>query len=289
MLFVCACCRLHSLNQTVVNAALLIATPWNALSTSVLYRIAVSYFFAAPCRSEQLQQLLLHFAAVNNAAPSITSNPVSLALWVQELACRAYSLQVVANSLKGWQLQPAGASTQQLLTHFLTSKKKKRKSEGVVAPPPAAAAEGGKAQKKAKSKEGQQLLQQQQHAVTPAAKGSKRLSSAAAAAQQAGAGPRSHSKKQKQSHATTPQAATGQKQQPTPTSKQQQQQQHSALKTPKRSTQQQQPSNGATPAAKKGTGSKHVAAEAGQLRTPQHSKIKSSSSKKQKLLKSAPR
>lgn len=65
-------------------------------------------------RSEALQQLFLHFAAVNSAPASITGNPEALAVWVQELACRAYSMQVVASSLRGWKLAgPTGQVVQQ--------------------------------------------------------------------------------------------------------------------------------------------------------------------------------
>jgi len=66
----------------------------------------------------------LHFAAVNNAPASVTGNPDTLVLWVQELACRAYSMGVVVNSLRGWQLQPAGASIPQLLHQLLKKQAK---------------------------------------------------------------------------------------------------------------------------------------------------------------------
>jgi hypothetical protein len=54
----------------------------------------------------------LHFAAVNAAPVHNTSSPDALVVWMQELACRAYSLQQLASSIHGWRL--LGPDGQQL-------------------------------------------------------------------------------------------------------------------------------------------------------------------------------
>jgi hypothetical protein len=232
-------------------------------------------------RSEQLHQLLLHFAAVNNAPASVTSNPDSLALWVQELSCRAYSLAVVANSLKGWTLQPAGASTLQVLQQLLRPAKTKAAAASQA---DAAVAAAGQHKKELKSKQGSQQAQQQQAGTLKASgAGSKRLSSGQTAGAAAGT-LATHSKKQKRSSAHAAHAADEAAGQPTPAA---QQQPHS-VKKQKLAT---QGAGVATPKVKKaGLGGKQVAGAAAALCTPQHSKMKSSnSSKKHKLLNSAPR
>lgn len=48
------------------------------------------------CRVILAQELCAHFAATNQAPEHVQTNPDALALWVQELMCRAYALQVVA-------------------------------------------------------------------------------------------------------------------------------------------------------------------------------------------------
>lgn len=109
------------------------------------------------CRAEQLRELYLHFAAVNAAPAHITANSEALALWVQELACRAYSMHVVASSLKGWKLLgPDGQAVQpglhgaalQLLQQLLLGEPGNC-GQGQAAVGTAAAAGGGRGSKAA--------------------------------------------------------------------------------------------------------------------------------------------
>ncbi|GLI64679.1 hypothetical protein VaNZ11_008032 [Volvox africanus] len=51
---------------------------------------------------QRLLLLAAHLAAVNKAPVSIQANPDALIVWLQELYCRAYALQVVASNLSGW-------------------------------------------------------------------------------------------------------------------------------------------------------------------------------------------
>ncbi|KAF6261224.1 hypothetical protein COO60DRAFT_802581 [Scenedesmus sp. NREL 46B-D3] len=172
-------------------------------------------------RAEQLRELFLHFAAVNAAPERITCNPEALALWVQELASRAYSMHVVASSLKGWRLHsPSGQLVQssaagaalQLLRELLHQ---------------------GASSKTGNATAGKQQQQQQQLGSTSAAKAAKRKS--VVAAQEAAAG----SSKKARKLVDTP-AAAGAAGKHTPvhqgeaTAKQQ-------AKTPKQQKQQQQP------------------------------------------------
>jgi hypothetical protein len=263
---------------------------------------------ALSCRSQQLLKLQLHFAALNNAPASITSNTDSLTLWVQELACRAYSMYVVANSLKGWKLQPEGASTAQLLQQLLQLPGKKHMHAAAAA----AGAVAGAGQRKKLSKGKHAGEPQEQEAP---ASGSKRANSAQAAAQHAGsAGASTGTKKHKKAHVQADEAVMQEPAvQPTPASIKQH---HSTKKhkhaaappgsntpvTPatakQHSSSKKKHTHGAaTPSSENHampSGSKQhssrqgVVADAG-LRTPQHGKVKMSSSKKQKLLKSAPR
>jgi hypothetical protein len=128
---------------------------------------------------QQLQQLMLHAAAVNSAPSSVTGNPDALAVWVQELACRAHSLATVANSLSGWCLQPAPSSWAQLLKRCLLPHK--HSSAPVPAPHHA--------------KQQHATKKRQQAAPEPAAQpatprsSSKRQRKAAAAAAAASGGP----------------------------------------------------------------------------------------------------
>jgi hypothetical protein len=257
------------------------------------------------CRSQQLLKLQLHFAALNNAPANITSNTDSLTLWVQELACRAYSMYVVASSLKGWKLQPEGASTAQILQQLLQPPAKKHMHAAV------AAAGAGSGQKKlSKGKHAGQV--QEEEAPTA---GRKRASSAQPAAQHVGnAGPSTGTKKHKKARAQSDDAAAQEPAlQPTPASIKQyhSSKQHKqaaaapgsdSLVTPATGKQQSSSKKHkhaaaaapgsdihATPSGSKQLSSRQgVVADAG-LRTPQHGKVKMSSSKKQKLLKSAPR
>ncbi len=45
---------------------------------------------------QRLLVLAAHLASVNRAPASVQSSPEALAVWLQELYCRAYALQVVA-------------------------------------------------------------------------------------------------------------------------------------------------------------------------------------------------
>ncbi|EFJ43204.1 hypothetical protein VOLCADRAFT_106941 [Volvox carteri f. nagariensis] len=55
-------------------------------------------------RSEYQRLLVLaaHLASVNGAPGEVQSSPEALAVWLQEVYCRAYALQVVASNLSGW-------------------------------------------------------------------------------------------------------------------------------------------------------------------------------------------
>ncbi|KAF5835482.1 hypothetical protein DUNSADRAFT_7322 [Dunaliella salina] len=67
-----------------------------------------------PDRVILAQELCAHFAATNQAPEHVQTNPDALALWVQELMCRAYALQVVASNIHGWRLLgPAGEVVKQ--------------------------------------------------------------------------------------------------------------------------------------------------------------------------------
>lgn len=62
-------------------------------------------------REAELQEMLLHLAAVNGAPHKITSNPTSLASWGQQLINRAYALRTVAGAIRGWLLELPGGQT----------------------------------------------------------------------------------------------------------------------------------------------------------------------------------
>lgn len=119
----------------------------------------------------QLHELMLHFAAVNNAPLTITSSMDSLTLWVQELACRAYSLSVVTNSLRGWTLQPAGHSIAQILKQLLATDKPTKAAAAAgqaAAGQRAAAAKGAMEETMAKKKRKSQATgKQDQEGLTP--------------------------------------------------------------------------------------------------------------------------
>lgn len=51
---------------------------------------------ASPSNYERLLVLAAHLAAVNQAPAAVQSSPEALAVWLQELYCRSYALQVVA-------------------------------------------------------------------------------------------------------------------------------------------------------------------------------------------------
>jgi hypothetical protein len=227
-------------------------------SPSLLLQLATPLAAAhGPERAEQLQALLLHLAAINNAPASITSNADALAVWVQELACRALSLSVIASSLRGWQLQPAHTSAAQLLKHTpapLSSgkqelKRKRNAAAGVVSPAAQQPQQGAAAVKR-KSLGG---------AAAAAAAGAGGPGSAAAAP--------STAQKQKRGrapdHPVTPHSSK----------KSAKQQQPLAAKTPKLSN--------AAVAAPGGGG-------AAAFKTPQPGKVAKSASKQHKLL-STPR
>lgn len=244
-------------------------------------------------RAEQLQQLCLHFAAVNNAPASITGNPDSLALWVQELACRAYSLNVVVNSLKGWQLQPHGLSTTQILQHVLKPKHTTT-STRAAAQPAATATPAARKQtpdsKQKKLKHKQAAQQQQQEAVTVqelAAPGSKRPGPAPA--MQADQAAAARTKKHKTGRGPLAPADAG-LQTPVAAKKQQQQSEPGSLKQHK-SAGKHVRGDASSPAAaggvKKPSSRGKDSVGATTLHTPQHSKIKRTN--KHKLLKTAPR
>ncbi|KAG2433724.1 hypothetical protein HXX76_008090 [Chlamydomonas incerta] len=50
----------------------------------------------------RLLALAAHLASVNRAPDSLQASPEGLAVWLQELYCRAHALQVVASNLGGW-------------------------------------------------------------------------------------------------------------------------------------------------------------------------------------------
>lgn len=123
-------------------------------------------------RAQHLEQLFLHLAGVNGAAAEVTSNPEALAVWVQELACRAASVSVTASSLGRWRLQPAHSSPAQLLRGLLlqqdagaaagaaASPGKKKSKAAAVKQHAAPAAVGSSGKKKRPGKEG---VQQQEN------------------------------------------------------------------------------------------------------------------------------
>lgn len=232
-------------------------------------------------RAEQLQQLCLHFAAVNNASASITGNPDSLALWVQELACRAYSLNVVVNSLKGWQLQPQGLSTTQILQHVLRPKHTTSSTPDAAQPAAASTPAAGK-QKKQKHKQAAQQQQQQAVMVQESAPGSKRPGRAPAPAIQADQAAAARPKKHKTSRGPAPADAGLQ----TPVAAKQPQgslKQHKSAGKHVRGDASPAVAGGVKKPSSRGKDSLGATA----LHTPQHSKIKRTN--KHKLLKTAPR
>uniref|UniRef100_A0A383VA00 Uncharacterized protein n=1 Tax=Tetradesmus obliquus TaxID=3088 RepID=A0A383VA00_TETOB len=190
-------------------------------------------------RADQLRELYMHFAAVNAAPAAITRNPEALSLWVQELATRAYSMHIVASSLKGWQLHsPSGQLVQpgaagaalQLLQELLHKQDPSSSKAGKVS--------AGKRQ---------QQQQQQQQLEASAAKPAKRKSLEVDPAAAAAGSSKKKVKKQQATpaaatpagkHAVVQQGELAPKQAKTPQQqKQQQQQQPSA--TPKQQQQQQ--------------------------------------------------
>ncbi|GIL73577.1 hypothetical protein Vretifemale_3717 [Volvox reticuliferus] len=56
----------------------------------------------ADTNRQRLLLLAAHLAAVNKAPASIQANPDALNVWLQELYCRAYALQVVARWVARW-------------------------------------------------------------------------------------------------------------------------------------------------------------------------------------------
>ncbi|KXZ53411.1 hypothetical protein GPECTOR_7g1308 [Gonium pectorale] len=50
----------------------------------------------------RLLALAAHLASTNRAPEDLQANPEALAVWLQEVYCRAYALQVVASNLGGW-------------------------------------------------------------------------------------------------------------------------------------------------------------------------------------------
>jgi hypothetical protein len=59
-------------------------------------------------RDLELQQTLLHLAAVNGAPDGLTANPTALAAWGVALASRAHALRIVASGVRGWSLELPG-------------------------------------------------------------------------------------------------------------------------------------------------------------------------------------
>ncbi|GFR49566.1 hypothetical protein Agub_g11613 [Astrephomene gubernaculifera] len=51
---------------------------------------------------QRLLVLAAHLASTNRAPEGVQASPEALAVWLQELYCRAYALQVVASNLGGW-------------------------------------------------------------------------------------------------------------------------------------------------------------------------------------------
>ncbi|PNW76291.1 hypothetical protein CHLRE_12g540450v5 [Chlamydomonas reinhardtii] len=134
----------------------------------------------------RLLALAAHLASVNRAPDSLQASPEGLAVWLQELYCRAHALQVVASNLGGWRcVGPTGQ-----VLRLARPKDVVAAARALLQPPEEEAAQ--KPRKEGRKKQaaaGKQVVAAGQQAAAVAGKGAGKAAQAKQEPPKAAAGP----------------------------------------------------------------------------------------------------